>query len=99
MFQGYTIYGQYLYTLDGTGHEDPADIDSHVTCVDMNTGKVKSRALTKAGKSLVFREPERLGIYRSLAGETRLYLGSGSRSGMGKVNRYANLFDENVLID
>ncbi|HET6285597.1 MAG TPA: teichoic acid biosynthesis protein C [Amycolatopsis sp.] len=98
-FQGYTIYGQYLYTLDGTGHEDPADIDSYLTCIDMNTGEVKSRALTKAGKSLVFREPEGLGIYRSLAGETRLYLGFGSRSSMGHVNRYANLFYKNVLID
>ncbi|MBB5851259.1 teichoic acid biosynthesis protein C [Amycolatopsis umgeniensis] len=98
-FQGYTIYGQYLYTLDGTGHENPADINSYVTCIDMNTGKVKSRALTKAGESLVFREPEGLGIYRSLAGETRLYLGFGSRSSMGNINRYANLFYKNVLID
>ncbi|GAB3744408.1 hypothetical protein GCM10027598_78940 [Amycolatopsis oliviviridis] len=98
-FQGYTIYGQYLYTLDGTGHENPADINSYLTCIDMNTGKVKSRALTKAGQSLVYREPEGLGIYRSLAGETRLYLGFGSRSSMGDINRYANLFYKNVLID
>lgn len=98
-FQGYTIYGQYLYTLDGTGHADPADINSYVTCIDMNTGTVKSRALTRAGKSLVFREPEGLGIYRSLAGETRLYMGFGSRSSMGNINRYANLFYKNVLID
>lgn len=99
VFQGYTIYGQYLYTLDGTGHANPADINSYVTCIDMNTGKVKSRALTKAGKSLVYREPEGLGIYRSLAGETRLYMGFGSRSSMENVNRYANLFYKNVLID
>jgi hypothetical protein len=98
-FQGYTIYGQYLYTLDGTGHANSADINSYVTCIDMNTGKVKSRALTKAGESLVFREPEGLGIYRSLAGETRLYLGFGSRSSMDNINRYANLFYKNVLID
>ncbi|MGW4126979.1 phage baseplate protein [Amycolatopsis japonica] len=98
-FQGYTIYGQYLYTLDGTGHADPTDINSYVTCIDMNTGTVKSRALTKAGQSLVFREPEGLGIYRSLAGETRLYMGFGSRSSMDNINRYANLFYKNVLID
>ncbi|RSN66009.1 teichoic acid biosynthesis protein C [Amycolatopsis sp. WAC 04182] len=98
-FQGYTIYGQYLYTLDGEGHADPADINSYVTCIDMNTGTVKSRALTRAGKSLVFREPEGLGIYRSLAGETRLYMGFGSRSSMENINRYANLFYKNVLID
>ncbi len=57
------------------------------------------RALTKAGKSLVYREPEGLGIYRSLAGETRLYMGFGSRSSMTNANRYANLFYKNVLVD
>ncbi|MDT7725485.1 MAG: hypothetical protein QOI21_2061 [Actinomycetota bacterium] len=97
-FQGYTIYGQYLYTLDGTGHASSADIDSYVTRIDMNTGTVKSRALTRAGESLVFREPEGLAIYRSLAGETRLYLGFGSRSSLDNINRYANLFYKNVLV-
>ncbi|MFI5612774.1 teichoic acid biosynthesis protein C [Amycolatopsis sp. NPDC051903] len=94
-FQGYAVYGQYLYTLDGTGHDDPADIDSYVTCVDMNTGTVKSRAFTKAGSTLVYREPEGLAIYRTVAGETRLFLGFGSRDG---VDRYANIFYKNVLI-
>lgn len=94
-FQGYTIYGQYLYTLDGTGHDDPADIDSYVTRIDMNTGTVKSRALTKAGSTLTYREPEGMAVYRTAAGETRLFLGFGSRDG---IDRYANIFHKNVLI-
>lgn len=96
VFQGYTIYGQYLYTLDGTGHDHAADINSYVTAIDMLTGKVKSRALTKAGGTLVYREPEGMGVYRTSNGETRLFLGFASRDGS---NRYASLFYKNVLID
>ncbi|GHF60854.1 hypothetical protein FHX82_002702 [Amycolatopsis bartoniae] len=94
-FQGYTVFGQYLYTLDGTGHDDPADIDSYVTRIDLNTGTVAGRALTKAGSTLTYREPEGMAIYRTAAGETRLFLGFGSRDG---VDRYANVFYKNVLL-
>jgi hypothetical protein len=94
-FQGYTIYGQYLYTLDGTGHDHPADIDSYVSRIDMNTGTVQSRALTKAGSTLTYREPEGMAVYRTVAGETRLFLGFGSRDG---IDRYANIFYKNVLL-
>jgi hypothetical protein len=98
VFQGYTIYGQYLYTLDGTGHDSSADIDSYVTCIDMLTGTVKSRALTKAGSTLVYREPEGMAVYRTSSGETRLFLGFGSRSSLDNDNRYANIFYKNVLV-
>jgi len=95
VFQGYTLFGQYLYTLDGTGHDDPADIDSYVTRIDMNTGAIEARALTKAGSTLVYREPEGMAVYRTVAGETRLFLGFGSRDG---IDRYANIFYKNVLV-
>jgi hypothetical protein len=98
-FQGYTIYGQYLYTLDGTGHANAADINSYVTRIDMVTGKVMSRALTKAGKSLVYREPEGMAVYRTSSGETRLFLGFASRDSLSGINRYANVFYKNVLVD
>lgn len=98
VFQGYTILGNYLYTLDGSGHADAADIDSYVTRIDMKTGEVKDRSLTKAGESLVYREPEGLAIYRTSDGETRLFLGFGSRSSLDNINRYANLFYKNVLV-
>lgn len=97
-FQGYTIYGQYLYTLDGEGHADSADIDSYVTRIDMITGTVKSRAFTQAGSTLVYREPEGMAVYRTADGETRLFLGFGSRSSLDNINRYANIFYKNVLV-
>jgi len=98
VFQGYTILGSSLYTLDGAGHADSADIDSYVTRIDMKTGEVMERAITRAGESLVWREPEGMAVYRTADGETRLFLGFGSRSSVDNVNRYANLFYKNVLV-
>ncbi|MEU6733437.1 phage baseplate protein [Streptomyces physcomitrii] len=97
-FQGYTVLGSYLYTLDGTGHADAADINSYVTSIDLNTGKVVERFLTKAGKSLVYREPEGMAIMRTSGGEVRLCFGFASRTSVGNINRYANVFHKNVLI-
>lgn len=97
VFQGYTIYGQYLYTLDGTGHAKAADINSYITRIDMNTGKVVDRFLTRAGKSLIYREPEGMAIYRTSGGQTRLMFGFASRTSLGSSNRYANIFYKNVL--
>ncbi|WP_410575307.1 teichoic acid biosynthesis protein C [Amycolatopsis sp. cmx-4-61] len=98
VFQGYTILGSSLYTLDGSGHADAADIDSYVTRIDMNTGTVQDRDITRAGSTLVYREPEGLAVYRTADGETRLFLGFGSRSSMDNTNRYANLFYKNALV-
>jgi hypothetical protein len=98
VFQGYTILGSSLYTLDGSGHADSADIDSYVTRIDMKTGKVVDRAITRAGESLVYREPEGMAVYRTSDGETRLFLGFGSRSSLDNINRYANIFYKNVLV-
>lgn len=98
VFQGYTILGSSLYTLDGSGHADSADIDSYVTRIDMKTGEVQERAITRAGESLVYREPEGMAVYRTADGETRLFLGFGSRSSLDNVNRYANIFYKNVLV-
>lgn len=96
VFQGYTLYGDYLYTLDGTAQSNAANINSHITAINIHTGKVVARALTKAGKSLVHREPEGMGIYRSKAGEVGLYFGFASRS---SAPRHANIFYKNVLIE
>lgn len=97
-FQGYTVFGQYLYTLDGTGQSSASNINSYLTCIDLNTGKVVERSLTKAGESLVYREPEGMAVYRNTDGETRLYFGFASRTSIGDIDRYANLFHKNVLI-
>lgn len=97
-FQGYTVYGDYLYTLDGTGHEDPADINSYVTATDMNTGKVVQRFLTKAGKTLFYREPEGMMVYKTVGGHMRLCFGFASRPSMTSSTRYASVYYKDVLI-
>jgi hypothetical protein len=97
-FQGYTVFGNYLYTLDGDGHANASDINSYVTATDLNTGKVVERFLTKAGKSLIWREPEGMAINRTAGGEVRLCFGFASRTSVGSSNRYANVFHKNVLI-
>ncbi len=97
-FQGYTFFGDYLYTLDGTGHEDPADINSYVTAIDMNTGKVVQRSLTQAGKTLFFREPEGMMVYKTVGGNMRLCFGFASRPDMTSLTRYASVYYKDVLI-
>lgn len=97
-FQGYTVLGQYLYTLDGTGHEDPADINSYVTAIDMNTGKVVQRSFTHAGDSLFFREPEGMMVYRTVDDVLRLCFGFASRPSMTSTSRYASVYFKDVLI-
>jgi hypothetical protein len=97
-FQGYTVLGNHLYTLDGTGHQDPADINSYVTAIDMNTGKVVQRSLTKAGKSLLYREPEGMMVYRTVGGNLRLCFGFASRPSMSSSTRYASVYFKDVLV-
>ena len=97
-FQGYTVLGDYLYTLDGTGHQDQADINSYVTATDMNTGKVVQRSLTKAGKTLFYREPEGMMVYKTVGGHLRLCFGFASRPSMSSSTRYASVYFKDVLI-
>ncbi|KAF9889356.1 hypothetical protein FE257_007466 [Aspergillus nanangensis] len=95
-FQGYAAYGQYIYLLTGNSYDvTDGAINSEVTVVDMNTGKVvQGPTVTKAGSSLSFREPEGLAIYQTKAGEVRLFLGFAS----GEAgDRRANLFYKNAL--
>jgi receptor-binding protein len=96
-FQGYTVLGNYLYTLDGTGHKDPDDINSYVTATDMNTGKVVQRSLTRAGKTLFYREPEGMMVYKTVGGNLRLCFGFASRPSMSSSTRYASVYFKDVL--
>jgi hypothetical protein len=60
----------------------------------MNTGKVvQGPTLTKAGSTLEYREPEGLAIYKTAAGEVRLFLGFAS--GVAG-DRRSNLFYKNA---
>ncbi|CAH0022468.1 unnamed protein product [Clonostachys rhizophaga] len=99
VFQGYVAYGSYIYMLTGTSNDvNGGNLDSEITSVDVNTGKIHQGPIfTQAGKSLDFREPEGMGIYTTVAGEPRLFLGFASGNEAG--NRRCNLFYKNVLIN
>lgn len=96
-FQGYAVYGQYVYMLDGEAYSDtnPPPGNAHVSSVDLNGGGSFTRVATNAGGSLDYREPEGMAVYRTVAGETRLFLGFASGSSGA---RQANIFYKNVLV-
>lgn len=65
--QGFCLYGSYMYMLEGDAYASGGPTDTtdegttYITKVDLNTG-VSERALTRALKSLVYREPEGMNI-------------------------------------
>ncbi|MEV4756426.1 hypothetical protein AB0J86_15105 [Micromonospora sp. NPDC049559] len=65
-FQGYTALGRYLYLLEGAAYGNPGstapDGNTYITSVDLTTGAVVQRFLTRAGYSLDYREPEGMAI-------------------------------------
>lgn len=96
-FQGYAAYGQYIYLLYGNSYDvTGGKVNSDVTTVNMNTGSVvQGPLITKAGSTLSFREPEGLAIYKTAAGEVRLFLGFASGD---SGDRRSNLFYKNALV-
>lgn len=98
-FQGYTFYGKYLYVLTGDGHANSDDIDSKISCIDLNTGAiVQNSVLTRAGSTLVWREPEGMAVYKTTAGNVKLFFGFASRPSVDSIDRYANIFYKDALI-
>ncbi|CAM03493.1 hypothetical protein A8924_4615 [Saccharopolyspora erythraea NRRL 2338] len=96
VFQGYTAFGRYLYLLDGESYDSSPTLNSHVTSVDINTGEIaEGPVVTRAGESLTYREPEGMAVYRTEAGEPRLFLGFASGTA---GDRRCNLFYKNVLV-
>jgi hypothetical protein len=65
-----------------------------VNCVSLNGGPL-TRVPTNAGGSLVFREPEGMAVYRTVAGEPRLFLGFASGE---EGDRRCDAFYKNVLV-
>lgn len=96
-FQGYAAYGQYIYFLTGDSYDDSGgELNSQVSSVDMNTGKVaEGPVMTKAGSTLNFREAEGMAIYQTADGEVRLFLGFASGE---PGDRRSNLFFKNSLV-
>jgi hypothetical protein len=105
-FQGYTIYSDYLYLLEGDAYSGtnppPGDCgsatiagNSRMTSVHLNTRQVQQhRVPTKAACTLSYREPEGMAIYRTTAGETRLFFGFASGE---SVARRCNILYKNAL--
>lgn len=92
-FQGYTFYGQYAYLWYGDGQTNPDNINSTIRTLDLNTGQfTRDPAVTRAGESLVYREPEGMAIHRMDSGDLGLFFGFASRPSGGGDNRYANLY-------
>jgi hypothetical protein len=40
-----------------------------------------------------------MAVYRTAAGETRLFFGFGSRTSIDNINRYADVYYKNVLLN
>jgi hypothetical protein len=102
-FQGFTSLGQYLYLLDGNGYSssNPSPGNTYVTSVDWNTGTTKERELTKAGTSLLFREPEGLAVQipdTSDTTKTRLVMGFASEVSDTDTNKKASFYYKDSLV-
>nr|WSW66329.1 Tat pathway signal sequence domain protein [Streptomyces sp. NBC_00995] len=65
-FQGFTTFGSQLYLLAGTAYGQSGSVapdgNAFITRIDWNTGAVTQQKLTKAGYSLLYREPEGMAV-------------------------------------
>ncbi|MFJ7947754.1 teichoic acid biosynthesis protein C [Streptomyces sp. NPDC096354] len=96
--QGYTLYGSYMYFITGDGYSasNPDPGNTYITSINVNTGAIaQGPTLTKAGSTLTYREPEGLAIYRTDAGESRLFLGFASGV---EGDRRSSIFYKNALV-
>jgi hypothetical protein len=96
--QGYTLYGSFMYfqTGDGYSYDNQWPGNTYLTSINVNTGDIaQGPTLTKAGSTLTFREPEGLAIYRTDAGESRLFLGFASGV---EGDRRSSIFYKNALV-
>lgn len=93
--QGYAFLGHYLYFWTGSGHTDPADIDSTMWCIDLNTARIVASQVITVGADLVYREPEGVAAHRDRTGKLQLLFGFGSRDGQ---DRFASVFALDALV-
>ncbi|MFI6395470.1 teichoic acid biosynthesis protein C [Nonomuraea sp. NPDC050540] len=87
-FQGYTMYQDHLYLLDGNayGPANPPPGNTHLTSVSLVTGRQVERRFTAAAKSLDYREPEGMAI-QIAGGQPRLCYGlAAGRAGARLVS-------------
>jgi hypothetical protein len=86
----------YFQTGDHYSASNPAPGNTHLTSININTGKIaQGPVLTKAGSTLHWREPEGLAIYRTDAGESRLFIGFATGD---EGDRRSSIFYKNALV-
>lgn len=106
-FQGYTTYGSYAYLLEGTyygkagANSVSPDGNTHITTIDLNTGAiVEGPKLTRAGYSLLYREPEGMAIQipnPGNPGSARLSFGFASYVSSSDTTKQASIYYKDVL--
>lgn len=103
-FQGYAAYGSYIYVLEGTAYGTPGSVspdgNTYITSVDLNTGQVIDRRLTRAGYSLPFREPEGLAIQipnLNNPGAARLAIGFASTISSTNTHKRISIYYKDKL--
>ncbi|HEX2314412.1 MAG TPA: teichoic acid biosynthesis protein C [Thermomonospora sp.] len=97
-FQGYALYGRYLYTYYGNAYSrhNPPPGNARIAAIDLRTGKrVAGPTLTRAGRRLTYREPEGMAVYRTSSGEVRLFFGFASNRVRA---RQVNLFYKKAFV-
>ncbi|MEK3721122.1 phage baseplate protein [Paenibacillus sp. FSL H8-0034] len=103
-FQGYTSYGNYAYLLEGTAYGNGNSVapngNTYISIYDFNTGALVNRGLTKAGYSLLYREPEGMAIQipnPSTPGYARLSFGFASYVSTTDTSKQASIYYKDVL--
>lgn len=82
-FQGWTIFGTYVYALcgDAYGPKNPSPGNTTLSKVDLATGLIEQTTHSNAYGSMTSREPEGMAGYIKADGEHRLYFGFVGHSG------------------
>ncbi|CAG7645961.1 hypothetical protein PAESOLCIP111_05062 [Paenibacillus solanacearum] len=103
-FQGYTSYGSYVYMLEGTAYGKSGSVspdgNTYITAVNLNTGAVVDKQRTRAGYSLLFREPEGMGIQipdMNNPGAARLAFGFASYISSTNTGKQTSIYYKDVL--
>ncbi|MEK3726112.1 phage baseplate protein [Paenibacillus sp. FSL H8-0034] len=101
-FQGFASYGNTLYLLEGNAYGSNGSVkpngNTYITAVDLKTGEVVDKQLISVGETLVYREPEGLGIrIPDVNQPDKAELGIGFASSLSPY-RLANIYAFNRFV-
>ncbi|MGH8875959.1 MAG: hypothetical protein ACRD0P_01225 [Stackebrandtia sp.] len=102
-FQGWALFGRYLYALEGSNWGSQGSVypdgNVYLSCIDIETGEVMQRAITRAAKFFEYREPEGLAVRRHSPGDP---LSAVIHFGLASGNvgdRRATLYTKPAFVD